>query len=201
MFSTLALIPRGIHLTILLRRSSDGGQRAFTLLTSALNIPALQLKYASFGVGAPAQENLPVWRRLFLSQVATMALVAWCMACGRSNAEVLLSGSQDRIVMQTSDATLAEVLAAFRSTFSLEVKLNGVTTRTFTGIYSGSVRQVLSRLLSGEDYILSSDADGMRIILIGRSASDNIARWSGLPPAAPAAQPNAPQQPPAVRKP
>jgi hypothetical protein len=130
-----------------------------------------------------------------------MALVAGCMGCGRSNAEVLLSGSQDRIVMQTTDATLAEVLAAFRSTFFLEVKLKGASARTFTGIYSGSIHQVLSRLLAGEDYILSSDAEGMSIFLIGGSASDNTARWSGLPPAAPPAQPNASQHPPAVRKP
>jgi hypothetical protein len=130
-----------------------------------------------------------------------MVLVAWCVGCGRSNSEVLLSGSQDRIVMQTTDATLAEVLAAFRSTFSLEVKLKGAIARTITGNYSGSVRQVLSRLLSGEDYILSSDAEGMKIFLIGRSASENTAKWSGLPPAAPPAQPNASQHPPAVRKP
>jgi hypothetical protein len=145
-----------------------------------------------------------VWRRPFIPKVATMVLLAWCMACGRSAAEVLLSGSQDRIVMQTNDATLAEVLAAFRSAFALEVKLKGATARTFTGAYSGSVRQVLLRLLAGEDYILSSDAEGMKIILIGNSANDTTARSSGLPPAAPGAQPNAPQQRPGgaiVRKP
>jgi hypothetical protein len=98
--------------------------------------------------------------------------------------------------MQTDDATIPEILAALRSTFDLEVKLMGTTARTFTGAYSGSVRQVLSRLLAGEDYILSSDSEGMSIVLISKSAGDNAARWSGLPPAAPGARPNAPGQPP-----
>jgi hypothetical protein len=145
-----------------------------------------------------------VWRRPFIPKVATMVLLAWCMACGRSPAEVLLSGSQDRIVMQTNDATLAEVVAAFRSAFALEVKLKGASARSFTGAYSGSVRQVLLRLLAGEDYILSSDAEGMSIFLIGKSASDNAARPSRLPPAVLSAQPNEPQQRPGgaiVRKP
>jgi hypothetical protein len=142
-----------------------------------------------------------VWRRPFLRRVATMVLVAWSMGCGHSAAEVLLSGSQDRIVMQTSDATLAEVLAAFRSALALEVKLTGTTARKYTGAYSGSVHQVLLRLLAEEDYILSSDAEGMSIYLVGKSASDSTARWSNLPPAVPAAQPNAPQQQPGMRKP
>ena len=109
-----------------------------------------------------------------------MALVAWCMGCGRSNAEVLLSGSQDRIVMQTTDATLAEVLAAFRSAFALEVKLKGATARTFTGAYSGSVRQVLSRLLTGENYVLRSAADGMSMVLFGSSATASTGEAMGL---------------------
>jgi hypothetical protein len=143
-------------------------------------------------------------RKLFLPQLATIVLLAWCLGCERSAAEVRLSGTSDRIVMQTNGATILEILAALRSAFDLEVKLKGATARTFTGEYSGPVRQVLSRLLTGEDYILRSDSEGMSIVLIGRSAADNAARWSGLPPAAAGPRLDATRQPPGgaiVRKP
>jgi hypothetical protein len=120
----------------------------------------------------------------FRLQLTAIVLPAWCLSCGPSAAEVRLSGTPDHVVLQANDATIAEILAALRSAFDLEVKLKGTTARNFAGVYSGSVRQVLSRLLRGEDYVLHSAADGMSLVLFGRSATDSTARWSGLPPAA-----------------
>jgi hypothetical protein len=68
-----------------------------------------------------------------------------------------------------------------RSTFDLEVKLKGGTARKFTGVYTGSARHVLSRLLMGEDYVLRSDSDGIIIRLVGKSAVDSSAAPSALP--------------------
>jgi hypothetical protein len=143
-------------------------------------------------------------RRPILPRLAAAVLLALCLGGGRSAAEVRLSGTQERIVIQANGATIAEILAALRSAFDLEVKLKGATARTFTGEYSGSVRQVLLRLLAGEDYILRSDSEGMSIVLIGKSAADNAAKWSGLPPPAPGSRLDAARQPPGgaiVRKP
>ena len=133
-------------------------------------------------------------RKLFLPQFATTLLLAWCLSCGRCAAEVRLSGTQDRIVMQTNDATILEILAALRSAFDLEVRLKGATARKFTGMYSGSVRQTLLRLLTGENYVLSYASDGVSIVLFGTSQADSTAAWSGLPPAAPGSRPDATRQ-------
>jgi hypothetical protein len=119
-----------------------------------------------------------------LPQLATAALLAWCLSCGRSAAEVHASGTPDRFVLQAHDATMPEILAAVRSAFDLEVRLKGATARKFTGVYSGSVRQVLSRLLAGEDYVLRSAADSLSIVLLGASASDSTAARSAVLPAA-----------------
>ena len=119
-------------------------------------------------------------RKLFLPQFATAALLAWCLSCGGSAAEVHLSGTQDRVVLQTQDATMPEIFAALRSAFDLEVKLKGATARKFTGVYTGSVRQVLSRLLMGEDYVLRSASDGISIRLLGKSEADSSAAPSNL---------------------
>jgi hypothetical protein len=114
-------------------------------------------------------------RKSFLPQFATAMILAWCLSSGRGAAEVRLSGTQERVVLQTQDATMPEILAALRSAFGVEVKLKGATARKFTGVYTGPLRQVLSRLLTGEDYILRSGSEGMSILLIGRSAADNAA--------------------------
>jgi len=120
-----------------------------------------------------------------LLRIATVLLVAWCLSCGRSEAEVRLSGTPDRIVLQTNDATMAEILAALRASLDVEVKFSGATARRFTGVYSGSVRRVLSRLLAGEDYVVRSAADGISVRLLGKSEVDGAAVASSLPAAAP----------------
>jgi hypothetical protein len=123
-------------------------------------------------------------RKIFIPQLATAALLVWCLSGGPSTAEVRLSGTPDRIVLRTIDATMPEILAALHSTFDLDVEFNGTTARRFTGTYFGSVRQVLSRLLAGEDYVLRSAADGIVVRLIGKSALDGAAVSSSLPAAA-----------------
>jgi hypothetical protein len=124
-------------------------------------------------------------RKPFLPRLAMAALLTWCLSCGDGAAEVRLSGTQGRVVLETHDATIEEILTALRSTFDLEVKLEGATARKFTGVYTGSARHVLSRLLMGEDYVLRSDSDGINIRLLGNSAADSSAAPSNLPSAAP----------------
>ena len=124
-------------------------------------------------------------RKIFIPQLATAALLAWCLSGGQSAAEVRLSGMPDRMVLRASDATMPEILAALHSAFDLEVKLQGATARRFTGTYFGSVRQVVSRLLAGEDYVLRSAADGLIVTLFGTSAADSTVARSAVLPAAP----------------
>jgi hypothetical protein len=122
----------------------------------------------------------------FLPQFATAVLLAWCLSCGESAAEVHVSGTPDRIVLQASEATMPEILAALQSTFDLQVTLKGGSARQLTGAYSGSLRQVLSRILKGEDYVLRSTSDGMSVILFGASTADSAVTRPALAlPAAP----------------
>jgi hypothetical protein len=124
-------------------------------------------------------------RKPFLPRLAMAALLTWCLSCGGGAAEVRLSGTQGRVVLESHDATIEEILTALRSTFDLEVKLKGATARKFTGVYTGSARDVLSRLLMGEDYVLRSDSDGISIRLLGNSAADSSVAPSNLPAGAP----------------
>jgi hypothetical protein len=107
---------------------------------------------------------------------AVALFFSWWLSGGDSAAEVRLSGMQDRVVIQANDATVEEVLVALRKAFGLEVTLRGTIAQKFTGEYSGSVHNILRRLLTGEDYILQTTSGGIRIVLLAQSASDNEAR-------------------------
>jgi hypothetical protein len=94
------------------------------------------------------------------------ALALNCACAGRAGADVLVSGSSDRFVLQTKDANLADVLSALQSAFHIEVKVKGSTAQKFTGIYSGSLRRVLSRLLKGTNYIVSASTRELQIVIV-----------------------------------
>ena len=86
-------------------------------------------------------------RKPLLLQIVMTLLLTWCLSGESAEAQVCLSGTPERVVLTTNDATLAEILTELRSVFDVEIKLQGGTARKFTGTYIGSVRQVLSRLL------------------------------------------------------
>lgn len=108
-------------------------------------------------------------RRRHWPRCAALSLVVMVIAGVRAGAEVQLSGTEDQFVLQAKNATIGEIVSGIQSTFNVKVRLTGSTARQFTGSYAGSLRRVLSRLLDGEDYIISSAADGMTIALLDRS--------------------------------
>src|ERR1700732_5283155 len=118
------------------------------------------------------------WQKCFMYPIA-LSLLLVCVASARADAQ--LSGTEDHVVLRAKDATMAEILSGIRSALNLRVGLIGSTERQFTGAYTGTLRRVLSRLLDGEDYVISSAPDGINIVLLGpKGAGRNTS-----PPTAP----------------
>ena len=117
-----------------------------------------------------------MWRNPLVPQFAAALFFSWCLSGGNSAAEVRISGMQDRVVLQANDATVPEVIAALRRAIGLQVTLRGTVAQKFTGIYSGSVHYVLTRLFTSENYILQTTSSGIKIVLLGQSVSDDEAR-------------------------
>jgi len=103
-------------------------------------------------------------QRSFIYLIA-LSLLLVCVASVR--ADVQFSGTEDHVVLRVRNATIAEILSGIRTALNLRVGLAGSTERQFTGAYTGTLRRVLSRLLDGEDYVISSAPDGMNIVLLG----------------------------------
>ena len=104
-------------------------------------------------------------RCFFYSVVLSLFLT--CEVGARASAEVHISGTADNLVVQAKNANIGEVLEGIRSTLKLRVELAGSTARQFNGSYAGALRRVLSRLLDGESFIISSAPDGMNIVILG----------------------------------
>jgi hypothetical protein len=84
-------------------------------------------------------------------------------------AEVRLTGTEDHIILRVDNATVPEIVAGMQSILHVKITLIGTTPRQFTGVYVGPLRQVLSRLLNGINYVVSSRPDGMIVAIIGQN--------------------------------
>jgi hypothetical protein len=113
-------------------------------------------------------------------RLLTAALLTVSLSCGSAVAGVVVSGTSERVVLKADDATMGDIAAALRSTCNLDVKLIGTTSRTVSGVYTGSLRRVLSHVLTGENYVISVTSGGMRIVLKpGLAAAPLVVEASG----------------------
>jgi hypothetical protein len=92
--------------------------------------------------------------------------VAACATSALARAAVRVSGTASHLVVDAKDATMPEILSGIQSALNTKVTLSGSTSRQFTGVYSGSVRRVLSRLLDGTSHIVTSRDSELTIILL-----------------------------------
>src|SRR5262249_17816045 len=100
-------------------------------------------------------------------RAAGVALVLLSIVSSRGWAEVQLSGTADHAVLKANNGTLPEVVSGLESRFNVKIRLAGTTQQQITGVYSGSLRRVLSRLLDGVDHFISSGPEGMGIVVVG----------------------------------
>jgi hypothetical protein len=101
---------------------------------------------------------------------AAIALLLASIGSANVRAEVRLSGSEDNMVLNAKNATMPEILTSIQLALRVKITLTGATARQFTGVYEGTLRRVLSRLLDGTNYIISSAPGGMIVTVIGPNA-------------------------------
>ena len=103
---------------------------------------------------------------------------ATALACGLGtpvSAEVYLEGNLNALRVTTGGDALSDVLTAFgaqwpvryRSSVPLDVKI--------AGAYSGSLSQVVARLLDGYNYVIRRDRDLTEIIVFGARGEGVVA--------------------------
>jgi len=111
-----------------------------------------------------------------------------------------VEGQIDNMRLQATNATLQEVLDALPREFALTYQLPSDVQRDVSGRYTGSLNQVLARILDGFNYVVEMSDTGLRLVVLGggtassRNSSEATVLLKRSPTAA-TATPDMPMQP------
>ena len=105
------------------------------------------------------------------SIVKSMVLIAALVMMARSaSAATDIQGGIEDLKLRAENASLREVLNALSVKFKLTYKLPGGIERSMSGLYSGTLKQVLERILDGNDYIVEVSNTGSSVVVLRSSA-------------------------------
>lgn len=96
----------------------------------------------------------------------------------RAGSEV--QGGPGDLRLSVDNASTREVLQILANSFGVTFSLPASAGRNLSGTYSGTLRQVLARVLDGTDYILKVSEDAVEVVILGASGAPAIA--SSRPP-------------------
>lgn len=90
-----------------------------------------------------------------------------------------IQGRLDDLQLRAENASVQQILDALSRKSKLTYSLPSNTARQVTGRYSGTINQILSRVLDGHDYIIEVSEDGLKISVL--SAPSALPRSSPNP--------------------
>jgi hypothetical protein len=83
------------------------------------------------------------------------------------DAKVRVEGQVDSVRLEVRDASVREVLEVLSTSFGLRVHGSAVLEQPVSGIYRGSLQQVMARLLTGRDYVTTYSNGNVEISISG----------------------------------
>jgi len=141
-------------------------------------------------------EKPRVWAAVFAAVIGSMP--------GPASAVSEIEWQADAVKLRADNASISEVLDALSAKFTVSYKVPPNLIRNMTGEYSGTLNEVLARLLDGNDYVVETSEEGVKIVVLGASAghtspSSSVAAVAAVPapssreqsvaPSAPASRP------------
>ena len=114
------------------------------------------------------------WGLIAVLSWTSMFSIIWSLLASGARAEIHISGSEAAVVVQAQNSSLSEIIDALSSTLNVQIRYSPTVNPAITGTYSGSLRQVISRMLAGHDYVLSSSGDRIAIILATHVSRDTV---------------------------
>jgi hypothetical protein len=104
---------------------------------------------------------IPIWLLLGISAVGAPTI---------AQAEVDIEGTLAAVHVTTDKDAIPDVLSAFETPFNLRYHTSVPLDGNVSSVYSDSLAHVISRLLSGYDYVIAHDQGTIDIFVWGRSA-------------------------------
>jgi hypothetical protein len=109
----------------------------------------------------PRKIDAAIW--LAVTAILLAALLHAKPAC----AEAHVSGNPDAVRVDARDAAVDEVMAMLGENFGLQYRSPASLNRRITGTFEGSLQQVVTRLLSGYDFVMKTDPSGVEVWVYG----------------------------------
>jgi hypothetical protein len=92
-----------------------------------------------------------------------------------------IRGRRDNLQVHLQNASVREVLDALASRYKMTYKLPPNVDRVLTGQYSGTLHQVLTRVLDGNDYVVQASGDRIEVVVFGPSRTTAVATHPQAP--------------------
>jgi hypothetical protein len=126
--------------------------------------------------------NHPIARLSLGAKASTHVALAVCLIIfgllRSATAEVRVSGTAKAVNVTAQDATLDDILRALQANFKFQYQ-GGALPNPVSGTYSGSLRSVIARLLTGHNYVTRETNSELIVTLVGASgvatAKGNVA--------------------------
>jgi len=150
-------------------------------------------------------DRMSALRPISATVMAGLLLAASLLSAECAGATAEIEGSANDIVLRVKNAPIRDVLAALAVQFKLTYRAPPNLTRELSGRYSGSLNQVLARILDGTDYVVEASDEEIKLVILNLSGvsatadnKDNRTGNAHSPAAPPAAAPTSPAQAAAV---
>lgn len=107
-----------------------------------------------------------------------------------------INGGPDDVHVQARDATILEILEALKTRFRFTYRARAYNPEPVTGVYSGTLREALTRILDGNNYVLTSSEGRLDLLVLGGSGQAETAAASSAPAGTPNPNPSQSNSPP-----
>ena len=126
------------------------------------------------------------WQRRLLRFLPSSAVLIAAHTCAPyARAETIVTGVRDDLTLEAHDASIQDVLEALGSKFGLRYRNITAIERRFDGTYEGSLHRVMTRLLDGSSYVMSTDGGQIEVIMVGEAKRNEMQALPGASGLAP----------------
>ena len=112
----------------------------------------------------------PFWGGLAALGLACLA----ALSATQADAEVRVDGGRDEMQVRVENDTVGRVLEALGQNVSLHYRSAAPLNKIIGGSFSGSLAQVLSRVLVGYDFVVRYNMQGVELLVVGESGAAPI---------------------------
>ncbi len=104
--------------------------------------------------------------------LATIGAGCFLLTTTFADAGVNVRGPPEATRVETEAASIEDVLRALGDTYGFSYASNISLREMVTGTYNGPLSRVLSFLLSGKNFVLKHEREGLRLVIISQAGPD-----------------------------